>query len=106
MSRTSHSKSRSNAAPKLDRYTPVFAALGDATRLSLVAKLAKGKSQSISQLTENSKLTRQAVTKHLKVLEGVGFVRSTHIGRKNLFELDTKPFKDIQEYMQFVSAQP
>jgi len=54
---------------------PVFAALGDETRLSLVVKLGRGQPCSIAQLTEGTGLTRQAVTKHLRVLEGVGLVR-------------------------------
>lgn len=101
MSRARHS----NAAVKLQEYAPVFAALGDETRLSLVTKLSRGEPCSISQLTLGSKITRQAVTKHLRVLENVGLVHSTPSGRENLFELDTRPFKDISEYLEFVSGQ-
>ena len=96
---------RRGVAAKLHDYAPVFAALGDQTRLSLVTKLADGEPKSISQLTEGSKLTRQAVTKHLRVLENVGLVHSTPSGRENLFELDTRPFSDISEYLEFVSEQ-
>lgn len=96
--------SRNSATAKQQaHYASVFAALGDETRLSLITKLAKGQAQSISQLTEDSKLTRQAVTKHLKVLENVGIVQSTYAGRENLFELDIHPFKDIKEYLEFIS---
>src|SRR5215831_11563407 len=95
--------SRKSAAAKLEDYAPVFAALGDETRLSLVVKLSNGQPLSISQLTQGSNLTRQAVTKHLRVLAEVGLVRSTLSGRENLFELDTRPFKDINEYLAFVS---
>ena len=101
MSRTG----RSAVAAKLRDYAPVFAALGDETRLSLLAKLSSGEPRSISQLTHGSKLTRQAVTKHLRVLQNVGLVHSTQSGRENLFELDTRPFEDIREYLQFVSDQ-
>jgi DNA-binding transcriptional ArsR family regulator len=97
--------SRRSVAGKLQDYAPVFAALGDGTRLSLVAKLSQGEPQSISQLTEGSSLTRQAVTKHLRVLEDVGLVHSNPSGRENLFELDTRPFADINEYLEFVSGQ-
>jgi len=96
---------RRGLVAKLQDYAPVFAALGDETRLSLVAKLSEGQPKSITQLTEGSELTRQAVTKHLRVLENVGLVRSTFSGRENLFELDTRPFKDINEYLDFVSSQ-
>ena|SRR5690349_5096676 len=97
--------SRTRVAAKLEDYAPLFAALGDRTRLSLVAQLSRGEPKSISQLTEGLHLTRQAVTKHLRVLENVGLVRSTYSGRENRFELDTTPFKDINEYLQFVSAE-
>lgn len=100
-------------SPKLRRkleakhrdHAPVFAALGDSTRLSLVRKLADGQPHSISQLTERTKLTRQAVTKHLRVLEGVGIVRNIRSGRESLFELQPKPFNELKEYLDFVSTQ-
>jgi len=92
------------AAKRLAR-APVFAALGDETRLSLVAKLCGGQPYSISQLTEGSKLTRQAITKHLRVLESVGFVHSVHTGRESLFEFDPEPIGEIKEYLDFVSEQ-
>jgi DNA-binding transcriptional ArsR family regulator len=96
---------RRDAAARLQDYAPVFAALGDETRLSILARLSEGQPRSISQLTAGSELTRQAVTKHLRVLENVGLVRSAPTGRENLFELDTRPFKDIGEYLEFVSTQ-
>lgn len=88
-------------APK---YAPIFAALGDETRLMLVAALTKGE-RSISALTEGTRLTRQAVTKHLNVLEDAGLVRHKRAGRESLYRLDLKPFADMEEYMQFVSGQ-
>jgi DNA-binding transcriptional ArsR family regulator len=95
--------SRSGTAARLQVYASLFAALGDETRLALVTKLSKGEPRSISQLAEGSRLTRQAVTKHLRVLANVGLVHSTYSGRENRFELDTHPFKDIREYLEFVS---
>jgi DNA-binding transcriptional ArsR family regulator len=83
----------------------VFAALGDETRLLLVAKLSQGQPCSISQLTEGSKLTRQAITKHLRVLEDVGIVHSARTGRESLFELDPKPMEEIGEYLDRISEQ-
>ncbi len=61
----------------------VFAALGDETRLSLVVQLSGGEPQSIAKLAEGSRLTRQAITKHLRVLEGAGVVHSTRSGRES-----------------------
>ncbi len=92
-------------AAKRHLRAPVFAALGDDTRLSLVAKLCTGQPYSISQLTRGSRLTRQAITKHLRVLESVGIVRSVHRGRESLFEFDAKPIEETRKYLDFVSEQ-
>lgn len=83
----------------------MFAALGDQTRLSLLAKLSGGKPCSISQLTEGSKLTRQAITKHLRVLESVGIVHGLRAGRESLFQFDPEPIAEIKEYLDLVSEQ-
>jgi DNA-binding transcriptional ArsR family regulator len=84
---------------------PVFAALGDETRLSLVTKLSGGQPYSISQLTEGSKMSRQAITKHLRVLESVGIVHSVRRGRRSLFEFDPDPIGEVNQYLKFVSEQ-
>ena len=99
------SRKRSNVAAKRLPRAPVFAALGDETRLRLVAKLCRRQPYSISQLTHGSKLTRQAITKHLRVLESVGIVRSARSGRESLFEFDLQPIEEIKEYLDFVSEQ-
>ena len=83
----------------------VMAALGDETRLSMISKLTNGKRQSISHLTAGTNLTRQAVTKHLHVLENAGIVRSIRVGRENQFELEPKPIDDVREYLEYVSKQ-
>jgi DNA-binding transcriptional ArsR family regulator len=83
----------------------VFAALGDATRLSVLAKLCGGQPQSIARLTAGTRLTRQGVTKHLRVLEGAGVVRSIRVGRESLFELEPQPIEDVRDYLDQVSRQ-
>jgi DNA-binding transcriptional ArsR family regulator len=83
----------------------VFAALGDETRLSLIGKLADGPPQSISRLAEGSALTRQAITKHLRVLEGAGVVRSIRAGRESLFVFRPEPLREIRSYLDQVSEQ-
>lgn len=98
-------KGRSGTSAKRRSQAPVFAALGDETRLALVAKLAHGQPRSISQLTEGSKLTRQAITKHLRVLEGVGLVHAIRSGRESLFAFDAEPIDQIKEYLDLVSEQ-
>ncbi len=84
---------------------PVFAALGDETRLALVGKLSSGEPRSIKQLTAGSRLTRQAVTKHLRVLEQAGLVRSAKYGRESRFRLELRPFQDMRDYLEFVSRE-
>jgi DNA-binding transcriptional ArsR family regulator len=83
----------------------VFAALGDETRLSVLTRLSEGRPQSISRLTAGTRLTRQAVTKHLRVLEGAGVVRSVRAGRENLFALEPKPIEGARKYLDGVSRQ-
>jgi DNA-binding transcriptional ArsR family regulator len=83
----------------------VFAALGAETRLALVARLSGGRPHSISQLTRGTKLTRQAITKHLRVLESAGIAHAVRAGRENLFELDSQPLEGLKEYLDFVSEQ-
>lgn len=95
----------SRIAAKWQAPAPVFAALGDATRLSLVAKLCAGQPRSISQLTAGTQLTRQAITKHLRVLESAGIVHGVRTGRESLFEFDPQPMEQIKNYIDLVSAQ-
>ena len=90
---------------KRQAHAPVFAALGDDTRLALVAKLCRGQPRSISQLTEDSRLTRQAITKHLRVLEHAGVVHSVRSGRESLFAFDPEPMQEIKKYLDLVSEQ-
>src|ERR1700743_1039125 len=74
-----------------------FAALGDETRLALLGRLYDGRRRSISELTEGSKLTRQAITKHLRVLERVRVVHSVRAGRESLFEFNPQPMEELKE---------
>ena len=99
------SRRNSSTAFKIEQQAPIFAALGDPTRLSLVAKLIDGKPHSISTLTEGSKVTRQAITKHLTVLEDVGLVSKIKNGRESLYELDPKPLESLQEYLELIASQ-
>ena len=98
---------RSRRRTKANRraFAPVFAALGDKTRLTLVAKLCSGEPWSISQLTSGSALTRQAITKHLRVLERVGMVRCQREGRESRFAFDPRPMMEMREYLEKVSAE-
>jgi DNA-binding transcriptional ArsR family regulator len=83
----------------------VFAALGDPTRLSVLGRLSHGEPQSIARLTDGTRLSRQAVTKHLRVLEDAGVVRSVRTGRETMFALEPKPLERARRYLDEVSAQ-
>lgn len=83
----------------------IFAALGDKTRLGLVAELSTGQPRSISQLTRGSRLSRQAITKHLRVLEKAEIVHSARAGRESRFELDPRPIDELKQYLEVVSKQ-
>ncbi len=98
-------KSPSRAGTRRRSHAPVFSALGDDTRLALVAKLSSGRRHSISQLAAGSRLTRQAITKHLQVLEGAGIVHSVRAGRESLFEFDPRPIHEVTAYLGLVSKE-
>lgn len=84
---------------------PVFAALGDHTRLSLLMTLSDGRTRSIATLSAQTRLTRQAVTKHLRVLEEAGLVSSARVGRESLFVFEPEPVVEARTYLDQVSAQ-
>ena len=84
---------------------PIFAALGDETRLRLVARLSADGPQSITRLTAGGSVTRQAVTKHLRVLAEAGLARSRPRGRERIWELDPQALREARAYLDQVSAQ-
>ena len=84
---------------------PVFAALGDETRLHLVARLGREGPLSIAKLTERTTITRQAVAKHLRVLEGAGVVASSRDGRESVWTLETKRLEDARAHLDVISRQ-
>ena len=94
-----------HAARKLRGSAPLFAALGDETRLALLTKLSGGAPLSIARLTQGSTRTRQAITKHLQVLRAAGLVRGVRRGRENLFELEPKPLAEAQRALESISRQ-
>lgn len=83
----------------------IFAALGDPTRLMLIEKLGNGREQSINSLASDFQLTRQAITKHLHVLEDVGIVKSNRTGRENRFRGSPIAIDTAREYLDQVSRQ-
>ena len=93
------------AVARIVRAAPVFAALGDETRLEIVARLSAGGPQSIVRLTEQARVSRQAVTKHLVALEAAGLVRSRRDGRERVWEIQPKRLADARSYLDRISDQ-
>ena len=99
---------RSRAAPRRAAVTgaaPIFAALGDETRLRLVSRMCTGGPLSIVQLTGGSGVTRQAVTKHLHVLAEAGLVRGAREGRERRWELDASRLQEARRALEVISRQ-
>ena len=89
----------------LHRQAPVFAALGDQTRLTLLTRLGDDSPLSISRLTHGTQITRQAVTKHLRVLQRAGLVRGIRRGRERLFAIQPSPLREAQRTLETMSRQ-
>jgi DNA-binding transcriptional ArsR family regulator len=84
---------------------PVFAALGDEQRLRIVARLSKQGALSIARITEGTQVTRQAVTKHLRVLEEAGLARSEKLGREAVWSIEPAPLRKARLQLEQIAAQ-
>ena len=84
---------------------PVFAALGDETRLLLVARLCGGGPMSITRLASGTRVTRQAITKHLHVLGDAGLVRGFRRGRERLWEIETRRLLQARRSLELISRE-
>jgi DNA-binding transcriptional ArsR family regulator len=87
----------------VSRTAPIFAALGDQTRLELVARLSSDGPLSITRLTAGSAVTRQAITKHLNVLATAGLVSDVRRGRERIWEFEPKQVEAARSYLEHVS---
>lgn len=87
------------------KAAPLFAALGDETRLALLARLSSGGPGSITDLTDKADVSRQAITKHLEVLLEAGLVRSSKRGRERIWQLQPRRLADAHDYLDRISAQ-
>lgn len=84
---------------------PVFAALGDPWRMDLVSRLSREGPLSVTHLTEGTTITRQAVSKHLRVLEAAGLARSERSGRETLWTLEQQPLAKAREHLDLIARQ-
>jgi DNA-binding transcriptional ArsR family regulator len=96
---------RSGDARTWKSSAPVFAALGDPTRLRVVARLGREGPLSITQLAEGSRVTRQAVSKHLQVLADAGLVASAREGRESVFRLQPRRLGEARRFLDVISRE-
>jgi DNA-binding transcriptional ArsR family regulator len=94
---------RSARAASAAQTAPVFAALGDETRLALVARLGAARPLSIVQLTAGTAVTRQAITKHLHVLAHAGLVRDARRGRERIWQLEADRLDEARRFLDAIS---
>jgi len=92
-----------SAANAIDASAPVFAALGDPTRLRLVARLCAAGPMSIARLTDGADVTRQAVSKHLGILAGAGLVRGRRRGRESVWEVEPAQLVAARRFLDLMS---
>lgn len=93
------------ASPELAREAEVFAALGDPTRLALLARLSGESPLSITRLTADASVSRQAITRHLQVLAAAGLVHGRKQGRERLWELNRERVGDAQRALEQIGHQ-
>jgi len=99
------SRLHASSAARAADAAPVFAALGDETRLAIVARLCTTGPQSIARLTEGTHVTRQAITKHLHVLAGAGLVRGARLGREQIWEIEPARLQEARRYLDHIADQ-
>jgi DNA-binding transcriptional ArsR family regulator len=84
---------------------PVFEALGADTRLRLVSRLGRDGPMSVTQLTAGSGVTRQAIAKHLRVMQHAGLVRGSRHGRESIWQLERRRLDEARRYLDQISEQ-
>ena len=89
----------------LRKAAPLFAALGDKTRLRVLIRLSTGGPESIARLSRGAGVSRQAVTKHLNVLANAGLVRGRRRGREHIWELTPERLTEARHYLDRISLQ-
>lgn len=96
--------STARLSSELRGTAPVFAALGDPTRLLLVSRLSSGEPLSITRLASGTRVTRQAITKHLHVLAEARLVRHTRQGREQLWELNPAQLREARRSLDIIAS--
>jgi DNA-binding transcriptional ArsR family regulator len=96
---------RAATPTRFDDAAPVFTALGDATRLGIVSRLAREGPLSITRLTDGTQLSRQAISKHLRVLCNAGLAHGRRSGREQIWQIEAGRLRDARRYLGEISAQ-
>jgi DNA-binding transcriptional ArsR family regulator len=99
------SRSEALSPARLRDAAPLFAALGDATRLGLLVTLCSSGPLTVTHLSNRFAVSRQALSKHLDVLSEAGLVRSSRQGRERIWELEPKRLDDAHSYLERLSRQ-
>jgi DNA-binding transcriptional ArsR family regulator len=94
-----------SSAADLAGSAPLFAALGDETRLGLVTRLCEHGQMSVTKLAAGSDISRQAITKHLRVLESAGLMRVARRGRESVWTLAPERLDEARRYLDTISKQ-
>jgi DNA-binding transcriptional ArsR family regulator len=97
--------SKRASSAELARAAPVFAALGDATRVGIIARLCEAGPLSIVQLTHGTRVSRQAIAKHLYTLEQAGLAYSDRKGRERIWALRVGRFNQARHFLEQISSQ-
>jgi DNA-binding transcriptional ArsR family regulator len=95
----------SGGAAAAAEAVPIFAALGDETRLQLVTRLCTGGAMSVTRLADGAAISRQAITKHLRVLEAAGLTRVTRQGRESVWVVELTRLDTARQYLDVISKQ-
>lgn len=87
-----------------DTLVPVFAALGDETRWSILVALGEGDA-SASALAGRLPVTRQAIAKHLAVLQDAGLVESVRVGREMRYRVLGAQLSETAQRLDRIGAE-
>ncbi|HET6372542.1 MAG TPA: metalloregulator ArsR/SmtB family transcription factor [Candidatus Polarisedimenticolia bacterium] len=96
---------KAGAPAQVRDAAPLFAALGDETRLRLLVRLSSRGPESIARLSAKSQVSRQAITKHLEILSDAGLVRGNRRGRERIWELEPERLELARVYLDQISRQ-
>src|ERR1700722_1779549 len=86
----------SSAAQRLDA---TFFALSDATRRSILLRLARGET-TVNELTSSFEISQPAISRHLKVLEKAGLIRRSRDAQRRPSAVETKPIADVATWIE------